>query len=144
MYVHAQALREYGGMNSLSTEFVGHAIKAVRIIRDRSPYTASVYVTAVATALFLRGVEGQQLLRDADDVGRAVMRLAKGTHAENAPGTILMYGWELLRKLHPRAPGPLRLWGQPKHAPPPEALGARRHCRRLHFCVHRCVGRTPT
>lgn len=118
-----QGLREYGGKNSLSTEFVGHAIKAARIMRDHSPYTTSVYVTAVTTA-FVRGVEGQQLLHDADEVGRVVMHEAKGAHVENAPVTILMYGWDLLRRLHPRAPGPLRLWRKVKHAPAPDSPGA--------------------
>lgn len=92
-------------------------------MRAQSPHTTSVYVSVVVSAMFLRGEEGQQLLKEADDVGNALMKRAKSDHDENEAGAILQYGWALVRRLHPTAPGPLKFWGRTKNAPPAGAPG---------------------
>lgn len=120
-----QALRDLGGgsESTLTQAFIGEAIKAARIIRDKSPHHLSMYISIVVNQLFLRGAEGRRLLAEADRVGRKLMKRATRDHDEGAPGTILEYGWAMIRKLHPRSPGALKYWGRPQHKPPADAPG---------------------
>lgn len=80
-------------------------------------------MNAAVSALFLKTVEGKRLLCDADQASRALMQRAYASHNAETPGTILQYGWAMIRKMFTRAPNALKLWGRPKHAPPADAPG---------------------
>lgn len=108
----------------MSARVLAEAVQGAQIWRQLNPYHLSVYVSATATALFLRSSDGKKLLAKADKVGFALTRRAFEKHCDDAPGHLLEYGWAMIRKLHPDSPGPLWLWGKEKHAPAADSPGA--------------------
>lgn len=115
----------------MAPKVLAAAVRGARLHREANPFQFAVYVSAAVTALFLSSHDGQRLLKRADEAGRALSSHAFQVHVEGAPGHLQEYGWAMIRKLHPRSPGPLWLWGKEKHAPPADSSGVRLVCSKV-------------
>jgi len=100
------------------------AFKALYIQRDSNPYALAVYLHAAIAAYFLHSREGQVQLQTADLASKAVLDAALKAHEESPLGATAAFGWALIRKLNPAAPGPLHLWGEEKYRPSSECCCA--------------------
>lgn len=93
------------------------AATAGSVPRDENPHAASLYFSASVSQMFLLSPTGQRELERADAASCDVWNAACAAHASGPGGSVLEYGWAMIRDLHKTGPGPLHLWGRPEHLP---------------------------
>lgn len=118
-----QALSDLGVPSAMKNLVKTAAFKALRVQRDENPYALAVYLHAAVGNLFLQSVEGTRQLRAADMHGRALLDASMSVHQTAGESAVAAYGWTLIRKMHPRGPGPLHLWGEDKYKPSEDSAG---------------------
>lgn len=109
------------GKSMLPQEFIAQAIKGARTSREASQTTHKLYLHAGVCELFLLSTQGKCLVKRCDQLGRALLRAALAFHNSTHSTTILDYGWDMVRKLWPKAPR-LGWWGRKE--PPANSPGA--------------------
>lgn len=127
-----QALREISGSQFVPCEaLLASGMEATQIVRDGSAHAGAMYMSAALSAAFLRTPDGRTLLESADRAGLSLLQKARAHHGASEVGSLECYSWTLIRKLHPKGPAQLMLWGSEKHYPkdsPHRTLHARCAC----------------